>query len=52
MRVFRNFYLCDECPNEWSTELMTAGPDWCPCCDRETEPYSSDEFELIDEDAE
>lgn len=45
MRVFRNFYYCDECPNEWSTELLTQGCDWCPSCDLETEPYSSDEYE-------
>lgn len=45
MRVFRNFYYCDECPNEWVCELLTTGTDFCPCCDREMEPYSSDEYE-------
>jgi len=44
MRVFRNFYQCDECPNEWSDEMLTQGVSWCPCCDLEREPYSSVEL--------
>ena len=24
-RIFRNHYLCDACPNEWSDEMMVVG---------------------------
>jgi hypothetical protein len=41
-RIFRNHFLCDDCPNEWSEEMMVVGPSYCPCCDREAEPYASD----------
>ena len=51
MRVFTNHYLCDDCPNEWQDELLVKGPSWCPCCDREVEPYLSTECEeLTDEE--
>jgi hypothetical protein len=54
MRVFKNFYYCDECPLEWDTELLTRSADWCPCCDKSTEAYCSEEFEqeMADVDAE
>lgn len=42
LRVWRNHYACDECPNEWSDELLTQGVSWCPCCDKEIEPYASE----------
>ena len=42
MRFFRNFYLCPDCPNEWSTEMAVIAADHCPCCDREAEPYDSE----------
>lgn len=41
-RMFRNHYLCDACPNEWSTEMNVIQYDHCPACDREVEPYSSE----------
>ena len=47
-RIFRTHYLCDDCPNEWSDEMMVVGPSFCPCCDREAEPYDS---EALIEDA-
>ena len=43
-RIMRCHYLCDACPNEWTDELLVAGPSWCPCCDREVEPYDTEEF--------
>jgi hypothetical protein len=43
-RVFRCDYICDECPNEWTDHLLVAGPSWCPCCERLTEPYHVDEM--------
>jgi hypothetical protein len=44
-RVFQCHYFCDECPNEFSDELLVAGPSWCPACDKPCEPYSVVEFE-------
>ena len=41
-RVFRNWYLCDACPNEFSDEMMVVGPSYCPCCDAECQPYTHD----------
>jgi hypothetical protein len=46
-RIFRNHYLCDDCPNEWSDEMMVVGLSYCPCCDREAEPYDTET--LLDE---
>lgn len=42
MRYFRNHYLCDDCPNEWSDEMAVIGPSFCPCCDQQSEPYDSE----------
>jgi hypothetical protein len=52
--VFRNFYQCDECPNEWSDTLLCVSVSWCPSCDMEIAPYSSDEMEeeVVDDDEE
>jgi hypothetical protein len=50
-RIFKNFYLCDDCPNEWADEALVVGPSYCPCCDREADPYDSDAL-LEDVDAE
>lgn len=41
-RIFRNHYLCPDCPNEWSDEMMVVGPSYCPCCDAEAGPYDTD----------
>ena len=46
-RIFRNHYLCDACPNEWSDEMMVVAPSYCPCCDAEAEPYDTEH--LLDE---
>lgn len=55
MRYFRNHYLCETCPNEWSTEMAVVAPDHCPCCEREAEPYDSEalleNIKLAPEDA-
>lgn len=42
LRVFRNYFQCDACPNEWTNEALVIGPDWCPSCDGSVEPYSSE----------
>jgi hypothetical protein len=40
-RVWANHYLCDACPLEWEETAVCAGPSFCPCCDRERQPYAS-----------
>lgn len=48
MWVFRCTYYCEECTrlgSEWTDTLLTASVSWCPCCDRECEPSSVEEFE-------
>ena len=55
VRVFRNHYICDECPNEFADEMLVIGPSWCPACDAEIEPYSSEDLfdiEAYDDEAE
>lgn len=53
LRYFRNYFLCEECPNEWSDDMLVVGPSWCPCCDKSCEPYSSEAlFDLIDDEEE
>jgi hypothetical protein len=40
-------YICEECTragSEWSRDALTAGDDWCPACERLTEPYHVDEM--------
>jgi DNA-binding XRE family transcriptional regulator len=29
-------------PNEWSAEMPVVAADYCPCCEREAEPYDSE----------
>ena len=48
-RVFRCYYECnaEDCSplgSEWVDELLVAGKSWCPCCEREAEPYAVDEI--------
>lgn len=52
-RVFRNHYLCPDCPNEWSDEASVVGPSFCPACDAEAEPYDYEALleETDEEDA-
>lgn len=56
-RVFRCHYICEECPNEWCDTLLCAGISWCPSCDLECEPNSTEEWEeetieIADEESE
>lgn len=53
LRVFRCHFICDECPNEWADEMLTQGVSWCPCCDKECEPYNVETlFEQVEVDEE
>jgi len=53
MRVFRCHYICDECPNEFADEMLVIGPSWCPSCDKECEPYSTETlFDFAEDDEE
>ena len=46
MRIFKCHFICDECnDNQFDDEMLTSGVSWCPCCDKECEPYLVDEFE-------
>jgi len=42
-RVFRCYYICEECPYEWVDEMLVEGPSWCPCCEAKLEPEAVDE---------
>ena len=41
-RVWRCWYLCQRCPNEFVDEGLVCGPAYCPSCDEPVEPYSSE----------
>lgn len=41
-RIFRNHFLCDACPCEWSTEVLVIASEYCPCCDALCHPYDSE----------
>lgn len=45
--VFRNYYQCDACPNEWGDEMLSVSHSWCPCCDGKVEPYSSERRTMV-----
>lgn len=40
---FRNFYHCPHCDIEWEDKWLCACNDSCPQCNREIEPYDSEE---------
>jgi hypothetical protein len=44
VRVFRNHYLCDACETEFADEMLVVSSSFCPCCDAEIEPYSSEDL--------
>jgi hypothetical protein len=43
---FVNHYHCDACDTNWHDQWSCACNDRCPECDREIEPYASDELDL------
>jgi hypothetical protein len=48
VRVFRCTFYCEECTrsgSEWTDVLLTAGPSWCPACERQCDPDFVEEFE-------
>ena len=52
-RVFRLHFLCDACTetgSEWIEEALVIRSGFCPACDAEVDPYSTDElFEELPE---
>ena len=53
LRVFRVYFQCEECPNEFMDEMLTVSSSYCPCCDAEIQPYASEAtFEEVEDDAE
>lgn len=49
MTRWRNYYLCP-CGNEWEDEWDASCNDKCGTCNKEIEPYISDDGSLSDED--
>jgi hypothetical protein len=45
--MFRNFYHCSECGEEWTDEWSCTCNDRCPKCNAETSPYSSEEIDAV-----
>lgn len=46
---YRNWFICEACPNEWdAVKPARDDGDWCPCCERPAQPYFSEA--LFDED--
>jgi len=55
VRVFRNHYVCDACDHEFADEMLVVSSSYCPCCDAEIEPYSSEDLfdiEAYDDESE
>lgn len=48
--LFRNFYLCSECGEEWDDTWTCACNDKCSHCGAETEPYLWEEQEITEEE--
>jgi len=48
---FENHYLCT-CGEQWQDIWSSACNDRCPACDREIEPYASDDGSMTDEEIE
>lgn len=48
---FENHYLCT-CGEEWQDTWSSACNDRCPSCNREIEPYASDDGSMTDEEIE
>lgn len=41
---FRNSYHCESCNEDWEDEWDCACNDKCPTCNKEIEPYESEEI--------
>lgn len=44
-RVFTITYYCDDCPKEWTEQILTQTYSYCPCCDAKVEPGTVEEHE-------
>lgn len=44
-RVFKCWYQCPICPNEFEDTMLTISSSFCPTCDAEIEPYYTEEWE-------
>lgn len=52
LRVFRVTYYCEECPNEFTDEMLTVAHSYCPCCDMRCEPDGIEEYEVETDEVE
>lgn len=48
--MFRNYYYCKDCDNEWSDVWVQCSNDKCCECGKEIEPYKSEDYEITLED--
>ena len=45
--MYRIYYHCSECGEEWTDEWSCTCNDRCPKCNAETPPYSSEEIDAV-----
>jgi len=45
MSQFLNSYHCEACDEYWDDQWSCACNDKCPTCNKEIEPYQSDDLE-------
>ena len=43
-RLFRNYYNCSSCGEDWTDEWSCRCNDKCPSCNAEIEPYRSEDI--------
>jgi len=41
---YKNYYRCPSCDAEWEDVWTCCCNDRCPVCNKEIEPYNSEEF--------
>jgi hypothetical protein len=41
-KLFRNFYKCPDCDEEWTDEWDSKCDDRCPACDISVSPHKSE----------
>lgn len=50
MSSFTNYYLCESCDLEWNDTWSCACNDKCPLCNKEIEPYDSNDGSMGEDD--
>lgn len=47
-KMFRNYYRCEDCGEEWTDKWSCMCDDRCPSCRTEMTPYKSEELETAE----